>query len=110
MTVTGGYERPHLRFPYSRGAYVEQDTDQHQTSRALAVVACPVGFRVERPEFGWRFPTYQTAPLDTASLTNALRQFAGIEAPSADEYADEASAATRRMTVYMHSTGDDPRG
>ncbi len=112
MGVTGNYERPHLRFPVRRGSYVEQDSDEHEQSRAELVISCPVGWRTERPEFGWRFPLFRNAPLDTTSLEHALRQFADVEVARIDEFADAANAAVRRMDVYLQSTeaGGNQRG
>ena len=84
---------------------MEQNTDEHELSRCRLVIACPVGWRSERPEFGWRFPTFRGAPLDTTSLAYALHQFAGVVVESVDEYADVADAAVRHMRVYIQETG-----
>lgn len=99
------FERPHLAFPVARGSYVEQGTPEHDMSRARVVIACPAGFRVENPDFGWPFPTFRTAPLDTTALVDALRTFAGVEA-TADEYADEIDAAIRHMDVQIQVSDD----
>jgi hypothetical protein len=100
-----GFDRPHLAFPYSRGSYVEEGTDEHQSSRAQSVLACPVGWRSERPEFGWIAPLFRNVPLDPGSVRVALQDFAGVTVLSVTEYADEEDAAIRHMTVDIQSTG-----
>jgi phage baseplate assembly protein W len=93
-------ENPHLGHPYVRGSYVEQDSPEHILACQARIVACPVGFRVERPEFGWPFPTYNTAPLNLDALTAALRRFEP-RAPTAtgQEWADAADFAVRHIQI-----------
>jgi phage baseplate assembly protein W len=96
-------ERPHFSYPFSRGPtgvnVVEQDTPEHIASCENVIVRCPLGFREERPDFGWPFPEFATLPIDTAGLTNALREFEPRGRASAREWADEASAAVRHISV-----------
>jgi hypothetical protein len=71
---------PHFRHPFTRSpsgrvAVVEQDTPEHVQSCQNVIVRCPTGFREERPEFGWPFPEFRTAPLDLTELAVALRRF-----------------------------------
>jgi phage baseplate assembly protein W len=97
---------PHLAFPFERGpdgkvAVVEQDTDEHVMACENVIVRCPVGFRTERPEFGWPFPEFQNAPIDTDALQAALERFEPRSRVTATEYADVADQAVRNITVEV---------
>ena len=97
---------PHFKFPFERGTdgkvgVVEQDTDEHVMSCENVIVRCPVGFRVERPEFGWAFPEFHNAPIDTAALEAALQRFEPRSRATAREYADAADEAVRNITVEV---------
>lgn len=71
--------RPHLRFPFQRVGgrvnVVEQDDPEHVMSCNLVIVRCPLGFRDDRPEFGWPWPELGNAPIDLGPLRQALEQF-----------------------------------
>ena len=74
-------DRPHFQQPFTRPAgthgvnVIEQDTSDHILSCQWTIASCPVGFRDERPEFGWAFPTFQPLPVDYAALVDALKTF-----------------------------------
>jgi hypothetical protein len=63
------------------------------------IALCPAGFRPERPEFGWEWPTFRNAPLDLEPLTSALQRFEPRGTATGYEYADVADAAIRHMHV-----------
>jgi hypothetical protein len=62
---------PHLAFPFARTpdgtgiAVNEQDTENEIMDCQMVIVNCPVGYRDDRPEFGWAFPDLKQAPLNT---------------------------------------------
>jgi phage baseplate assembly protein W len=62
---------PHFAFPFARGAYVEQDSMEHVVSCENVIVRCPVGFRVERPDYGVPWPDYATQ-IDGEVVAQAL--------------------------------------
>lgn len=103
----GLYATPHLRFPVLRDPVtrklqtVDQGTADHIMSCEQFIVACPQGHRDERPEFGWVFPTFKTAPLNVAPLVTALRTFEPRGQASGEEYADAANAAYRHMAITI---------
>jgi hypothetical protein len=99
------FDRPHLAFPVARGSYVEQGTPEHDLSRCQVVIACPAGFRTERPEFGWPMPMFHHVPLATDALAYALRTYANVDVVDVTEYEDAASQAIRHMTVEI---GEEP--
>lgn len=96
--------RPHFSWPFQRGAdgrvgVVEQDTLEHVDSCCQLIVRCPVGFRLERPEFGWAFPEFQTIPIDLGPLEDALTRFEPRATPTISQYADAVEAAVQHITI-----------
>jgi phage baseplate assembly protein W len=103
-------EIPHIAFPFSRGtdgkvAVVEQDTVEHVMSCENVIVRCPLGFRVERPEFGWPFPEFQTAPLDLEALKKALDTFEPRGHADVTQWRDEAEQATQHVQIDVEVQG-----
>jgi phage baseplate assembly protein W len=103
-------DRPHFAFPFTRGVtgkvnVNEQDTIEHVMACEHVIVRCPLGFRDDRPEFGWPFPVFQNAPLDLTALTEALNRFEPRGTATGHEYADEADQATRNITIQVESNG-----
>lgn len=97
-------ELPHFAYPFRRGSngkvlVVEQDTEEHIGSCENVIVRCPVGFRDDRPEFGWPFPEFENIPVGTQALEDALRTFEPRGRARAVEWADEADSAVRHMSV-----------
>lgn len=96
-------ERPHFEFPFRRVggkvAVVEQDTVEHVHSCQNVIVRCPLGFRDDRPEFGWPFPEFVNVPVDTRALEQALNEFEPRANARAVEWADEADFAVRNISI-----------
>ena len=80
-------------------AVVEQDTVEHVMSCETVIVHHPLGYRDDRPEFGWQWPELANVPLNLASLEQALRQFEPRGSASASQYADIAVAALQHVSV-----------
>jgi phage baseplate assembly protein W len=97
-------DRPHISFPFQRDAsgsvrVVEQNSVEHVMSCELVIVHHPIGYRHDRPEFGWAWPELASAPLDLGSLERALKQFEPRGTASAVQYADVAQAAVQHISV-----------
>lgn len=97
-------DRPHFSYPFERGVdgnvkVVEQDTDEHVMACENVIIRCPVGWREERPEFGWPFPEFATTPLDLGPLENALDRFEPRGRAVGHDIADAADAAIRHVQV-----------
>lgn len=97
-------EIPHFAYPFQRDArghvaVVEQDTPAHVGGCENVIVRCPLGFREERPDFGWPFPEFANVPIDPAGLMAALREFEPRGRASASEWMDEADHAVRHISV-----------
>lgn len=96
---------PHFRFPFAlsaNGASVvvdEQDSIREIESCENVIIRCPTGWREEKPDFGWPFPEFASAPIDTTALEAALRRFEPRGKARGFEYADAADAAVRHISV-----------
>ena len=71
-----------LRFVNGQWAVVEQDTEDEVAQCVRNILAFERGYRVEDPDFGIRDPTFQTMPIDTDDISQAL-----------DEYEERAQVA-----------------
>jgi phage baseplate assembly protein W len=107
-------ELPHLSFPFQRDPVsgsvqvVEQDTVEHIMSCETVIVQHPLGYRQDRPEFGWAWPELENAPLNLGSLEQALQQFEPRGQASATQYLDVARAAVQvSVDVAIESTQDE---
>jgi hypothetical protein len=79
-------EHPHFQMPLQRGSdgklnVVEQATPEHVASQEVSVALCPVGFRDERPDFGWAIPVMGTVPPDPQQLVEALDRLVPLPRP-----------------------------
>jgi hypothetical protein len=61
-----------LRFVNGAAVVVEQDTTDEILSCVLAIMLCPIGYRVELPTFGIPDPAFTQMPVNTAELELAL--------------------------------------
>lgn len=100
---------PHFAFPFERGAngkvnVVEQDSADHVMSCEQVIVRCPVGWRDERPDFGWPFPEFATMPVDLSALEEALRRFEPRGDARATEWADTAETAVQHILIEVETT------
>lgn len=70
---------PHFALPFrfANGAavVVEQDTTDEILTCELAILLCPVGFRVELPDFGIADPTFSQGVPDVSVIAAALTQW-----------------------------------
>jgi phage baseplate assembly protein W len=107
-------ELPHFAYPFQRtpdgsGIVVnEQDTEEDIMACEMVIVSYPVGFRDDRPEFGWAFPEMAQAPLSSAALAQALKEFEPRAPVRIDEVYDTAmSTATFNTYVQIQSDSEE---
>lgn len=86
-------DTPHFKHPFTRGQNgkpqtVEQDSPEHVLSCVGMIVACPLGFRDDRPDFGVPWPEYRSR-VDPLLLENAVRRLE----PRASGLATDVSTA-----------------
>ena len=68
---------PHFDLPFRfdaspQAAVVEQDSVEEIAECALAVLLCPLGYRVELPEFGLADPTFSSPEVDVEAVREAV--------------------------------------
>lgn len=66
---------PHFSLPFRftpQAAVSEQDSIDEITDCVLAVLSCPLGFRVDLPEFGIADPVFSTPAVDVDELRTAV--------------------------------------
>lgn len=100
-------ELPHFSFPFQRGAggkveVVEQQTDEHVGACVSVISRCPLGFRHDRPEFGWDWPEFRSVPLDVDALAETIRRFE----PRADLTARELTEIAELVNAIRHGEVD----
>lgn len=70
---------PHLAVPLrvlnGQWAVVEQDTEEEVAQCVRNILAFERGYRVEDPDFGITDPTFQTMPIDTGDIAQALDDY-----------------------------------
>lgn len=97
---------PHFTQPFtlsaSTGATVdEQDTHQEVFACVVRIVSCPIGAWADRPAFGIPSPLFAAAPIDTATITNAIAVSEPRAKTIADEYPDLVSDAFRHVRIRV---------
>jgi phage baseplate assembly protein W len=102
--------QPHFAYPFARTAdrtgiqVNEQDTVNEIMSCQLTIINCPIGYRDDRPEYGWNMPDLHQAPINTASLQQALQEFEPRGPVQIDQIYDAAHAAvTLNVDVLIRS-------
>jgi phage baseplate assembly protein W len=81
---------------------VAQDTDSHTLMMAKAVALCPLGFRQEKPDFGWDVPEFRPVPLRQAAqgLASAIARWVpGVSLRANELRAVAADAAARVIEI-----------
>jgi hypothetical protein len=87
-------------------AVVEQRSPEHITNQEFAVVVTPLGFRDERPDFGWEWPEFAPVPLDLSGLRDAFVRLVPDSDAKVEEWGDIADAAIRHVDVSQILSGE----
>lgn len=70
---------PHFALPFRfatpEAAVVEQDSIDEIAYCAYAILACPLGFRVDLPEFGLPDLTFTQQPVDVQIVAQAIEEW-----------------------------------
>lgn len=99
-------EIPHLAWPFARNPdtgkanVVEQGSIPHIQSQEWAVTVCPIGFRLERTDFGWAIPDLRLGHIDAEPLIEALdRLVPSVINRTAEAYMDLADPSKWTLQV-----------
>jgi phage baseplate assembly protein W len=94
---------PHFSLPFrfagSSVAVNEQDSIEEVADACLAILLCPVGFRVELPSFGLEDPTFTSPAPDLDTVREALDQWEPRAAAAISEYPDLLDALIAHVEV-----------
>jgi hypothetical protein len=102
---------PHFALPFRfatpQAAVNEQDSLAEIADAALAVLLCPVGFRVELPTFGLEDPTFSSPAPDLDTIRQALDQWEPRAAATLTEHPDLLDALISRVEVDVRLRTED---
>lgn len=98
-------DTPHFAYPFAlvgnAVAVVAQDTVDELQATANVLVRCPTGFLQARPDFGWVFPEFRSAPIDPSGLVSAMARFGPTARFSAVEVSRVVDQSIRVITLQM---------
>ena len=102
---------PHFAIPFrfDNGAavVVEQDTTDEILGCELAILLCPVGFRVELPEFGIPDPTFSQGVPDVEVIAAALTAWEPRSQEKVTGQLDALDELISHVTVRVDTPSDD---
>jgi phage baseplate assembly protein W len=102
---------PHFAAPFRfvNGAAVvfEQDTTDEIMGCVLAVVLCPLGFRVELPDFGVPDPTFTEGAVRVDVLEAALAEWEPRAHQDAEAWPDALDAFVSHVLVRVATSSED---
>lgn len=85
-------EIPHFTFPFQFGSYNEQDSLEDVTACVAALFTCPVGFRVEEPQFGISDQAFRQNGANLTELRGAASRWEPRADTSIDQVIEDATA------------------
>lgn len=105
------FVNPHFDFPFRRGAdgkvvCNEQGTQAQITAQQMRVLVTPMGYRDDRPDFGWPWPEFTNIPIDLSGLRDAFVRLVPDADVRIEEWADAADAAIRHIHVDQLASGE----
>ena len=102
---------PHLALPlrFVNGAAVvtEQDTTDEIMACVLAVLLCPLGYRVELPTFGIPDPTFSEGVVSSDVIEAVLGEWEPRSHEVADAWADGLDMFVSRVLVRVGISSED---
>lgn len=102
---------PHFAYPFRfaspQAAVNEQDSIAEVADACLAVLVCPVGFRVELPTFGLEDPTFSSPGPDLDTIRAAIAQWEPRAAATLSEYPDLWDALVSHVEVDVQVRTED---
>lgn len=106
-----GAEVPHFALPFrfSNGAasVVEQDTSDDVLTCVLAILLCPMGYRVELPDFGLEDPTFDERAPDIRKVSRAILQWEPRADALLDTTPDQLDELAHHVAVRLGTRSAD---
>ena len=102
---------PHFAIPFrfagGAAVVVEQDTTDEILSCELAILLCPVGFRMELPAFGIPDPTFSEGAPDANVIAAALTTWEPRSQEMVTSQIDSIDELIARVNVRFAAPSDD---
>jgi hypothetical protein len=104
---------PHISLPIqiTAGAYatVQQDTTAEVADCVAVIVAFPIGYREDQPDFGITDPAFTVRPIDTTEIEEVIETYEPRAVVTISESPYDAAdplAATIEIEVDVAATED----
>lgn len=102
---------PHFALPFRfaspQVAVNEQDSLGEVADACLAILVCPVGFRIELPAFGLEDPTFSSPAPDLDTVREALDQWEPRAAATMSSYPDLLDTLISHVEVDVRVRTED---
>lgn len=102
---------PHFALPFRlagpQAIVDEQDSVDEIASCVMAILLCPLGYRVELPTFGLPDPTFSTPELDQKRIRTAIELWEPRAALLFDQSADTIDQLIQRAEVLVRVRTQD---
>lgn len=102
---------PHFSFPFrfdnGHAVVVDQDTTDEIMACELAIVLCPLGFRVELPDFGILDPTFSEGGVNVEAIAAALSAWEPRSQEVVTGVLDALDELVSRVTVRVGTPSTD---
>jgi phage baseplate assembly protein W len=96
---------PHFDLPFRFGgpqaAVVEQDSVEEIAECCLAILLCPLGYRVELPEFGIEDPAFSSPAVDVGAIRRAVETWEPRAELLLSEYPDALDELIAHVQVQV---------
>jgi phage baseplate assembly protein W len=103
---------PHFDLPFRfdstpQATVVEQDSIEEIAECALAILLCPLGYRVELPEFGIADPTFSTPVVDVAAIRHAVELWEPRAQTLLDREIDDVDELVQHVQMLLRVRTED---
>ena len=108
--TTVGISNPHFNSPFGLGTngrviVNEQNSISDVESAVLDIMLCPQGAKLGDPNFGIPWPLFQTIPLNTSGIYNAVTQQEPRATLTIEAMNNIWNAAQQQLTVQVGAVG-----
>jgi hypothetical protein len=98
---------PHFALPFRfatpQCATSEQDSIEEIADCVLAVLLCPLGYRVELPDFGIPDPVFSSPNVDTGDLRVAIETWEPRAATSMEQWLGDDTLSAPELVAHIET-------